>query len=128
VKVLLDTHTFIWLDAHPSELSPLALSICSDRSNELLISLASLWEMQIKLQLKKLNLRLSLSELVTSQTQVNRIAVLAVRFPHVLELAQLLMLHRDPFDRMLIAQARIEGATLLTKDAHFAQYPIQVVW
>jgi len=128
VKVLIDTHTMIWLDGVPSMLSTVAAAICVDPNNELIISMVSLWEIQIKLQLGKLTLHSTLEGIVERQFMQNRARLVSIEFEHVLELAKLPALHRDPFDRMLIAQARVEQAVLLTKDAQLAQYPIQTIW
>jgi len=128
MKALLDTHTFIWWDSEPLRLSPQVLSICQNSENVLLVSVASLWEMQIKLQLGKLKLRMPLAELVSAQRQVNKIEILEVKLEHIMALGELPPHHRDPFDRLLIAQANIEQAILLSKDPIFAQYPVKVVW
>jgi PIN domain nuclease of toxin-antitoxin system len=102
--------------------------MCQDSENILLVSVASLWEMQIKLQLGKLKLHLPLAELVSAQQQVNKIEILEVKLDHIMALGELPPHHRDPFDRMLIAQANIEKAILLSKDPIFAEYPVKVVW
>jgi PIN domain nuclease of toxin-antitoxin system len=113
-KVLLDTHTFIWWDSNPSKLSQPALDYCQNPRNVLLLSVASLWEMQIKLQLGKLKLNHPLS----------------IKPTHVLALDGLPPYHKDPFDRMLVAQALIEGAILLSGDQNIHNYGqiIPVVW
>lgn len=96
MKLLFDTHAFIWWDSEPARLSPQALALCQDRQNALLLSVVSLWEMQIKLQLGKLKLALSLKEIVESQQQTNNIAILPVTLPHVLALESLPAQHKDP--------------------------------
>jgi len=78
MKLLLDTHTFIWWDSELAKLSPLALALCQDRENVLLLSVASIWEMQIKLQLSKLGLTLPLAEIVETQRQTNNIEILPI--------------------------------------------------
>lgn len=128
MKVLLDTHTFIWWDSEPLRLSPQGLNVCQDSENILLVSVASLWEMQIKLQLGKLKLHIPLAELVSAQQQVNKIVILEVKLDHIMALAELPPHHRDPFDRLLIAQANTEKAILLSKDPIFAEYPVRVLW
>ncbi|HWP49701.1 MAG TPA: type II toxin-antitoxin system VapC family toxin [Candidatus Limnocylindrales bacterium] len=128
MKLLLDTHTFIWWDSEPSKLSPQALVLCQDRGNSVLLSVASVWEMQIKLQLDKLRLTLPLAEMIESQQQTNNIEVLPITLTHVLTLGELPSHHKDPFDRLLIAQAKVEGAVLVSKDPIFAMYSIQVLW
>jgi PIN domain nuclease of toxin-antitoxin system len=126
--LLLDTHTFIWWDSESARLSPRALALCQDRENLLLLSVASVWEIQIKLQLGKLKLGLPLTQVIESQRQVNNVQVLPVTLDHVLELDKLPSYHKDPFDRLLIAQANVEGAVLVSADPIFARYPTQVVW
>jgi PIN domain nuclease of toxin-antitoxin system len=84
--------------------------------------------MQIKLQLGKLTLKLPLATLIEGQRQANYIKILPVTLPHILALQDLPMPHKDPFDRLLIAQARVEGATLLSSDPVFAEYPVTVLW
>jgi PIN domain nuclease of toxin-antitoxin system len=128
MKLLLDTHTFIWWDSEPAKLSPQALTLCQERTNSLLLSVASAWEMQIKLQLGKLKLTMPLAEIIESQQQRNNIEILPVLLPHVLALQSLPAYHKDPFDRLLIAQANVEEAILVSSDPVFAQYIVKVVW
>lgn len=128
MRLLFDTHAFIWWAEEPTKLSPQVFAACKDRSNQLLLSIASIWEIQIKHQLGKLNLKLSLFNLIQEQQQRNNIEILLVDLPHILELEQLPLHHRDPFDRLLIAQARIEGMTLLSNDSTIAQYAVQRLW
>ena len=128
MKVLLDTHAFIWWDSTPDKLSPRARAACQDRTNLLLLSVASAWVMQIKLQLGKLHLRLPLAEVIASQQQTNDLQVLPVALSHVFALQGLPAHHKDPFDRLLIAQANTEEATLISHDPVFAHYPVKVLW
>lgn len=128
MKVLLDTHTFIWWDNEPSKLSPLALKLCQDPMTSILLSVASIWEMQIKLQLGKLILKLPLTDIIFSQQQTNGIDILPVTLAHVIALQNLPTPHKDPFDRLLVAQANVEGTVLLSADSIFAQYPVTILW
>ncbi len=128
MKMLLDTHAFIWWDSAPDKLSPQARTACEDRTNLLLLSVASAWEMQIKLELGKLHLRLPLAEVIASQQQTNDLQVLPVGLRHVLALQGLPIHHKDPFDRLLIAQANVEEATLISHDPLFARYPLKLLW
>lgn len=128
MKILLDTHTFIWWDSEPFKLSPQALNMCQNPENVLLVSVTSLWEMQIKLQLGKLKLHKPLVELVSGQQQINKIEILDVKLEHIMALGELPPHHKDPFDRLLIAQTNIEKATLLSKDPIFAKYIVKVEW
>jgi PIN domain nuclease of toxin-antitoxin system len=128
MKLLLDTHTFIWWDSDPLKLTPQVLNMCQDPENLLLLSVASVWEMQIKLQFGRLKLTLPLAELVAGQQQTNKIVILNVKLEHILALGKLPPHHKDPFDRLLIAQADIEEAVLISKDQIFKEYPVQTVW
>jgi len=84
--------------------------------------------MQIKAQLGKLKLNLPMAELVENQKETNGIQVLSISFEHILELENLPNIHNDPFDRLLIAQAKVENAMIVTADPIFTQYPVTVVW
>ena len=128
MKLLLDTHSFIWWDSEPDKLSPQALALCQDRANVVLLSVASVWEMQIKLQLGKLKLNLALAEVIEGQQQTNNIEVLPVALAHVLALESLPSHHKDPFDRLLIAQANVENAVLISSDPVFENYPVKLFW
>jgi PIN domain nuclease of toxin-antitoxin system len=99
MKVLLDTHAFIWWDSDATKLSPQARAACQDRANLVLLSVASVWEMQIKLQLGKLHLRLPLADVVTEQQQINDIQVLPVALEHVLALQDLPVHHASRMGR-----------------------------
>ena len=128
MKLLLDTHTFIWWDGQTTKLSQNALFLLQDKSNTLLLSVVSIWEMQIKLQLGKLTLTRPLLEIIENQQQTNQIEVLPVKLAHVLALENLPLLHKDPFDRLLITQANVENAVLVSGDPIIAQYPVQLAW
>jgi PIN domain nuclease of toxin-antitoxin system len=128
MNLLLDTHAFIWWDSEPNKLSPKSLALCQDRANTVLLSVTSVWEMQIKLQLGRLRLKFPLAEIVESQQQANNIEVLPILLTHVLALDNLPNYHKDPFDRLLIAQANVEGALLVSNDPVITKYPVEVVW
>jgi PIN domain nuclease of toxin-antitoxin system len=128
MKLLLDTHTFLWWDNEPDKLSERALALCRDRSNVLLLSVASVWEMQIKHQAGKLDLSLPLAAMVAGQMETNQIQVLPITIEHVLALEALPNHHKDPFDRLLVAQAVAEEVMLVTRDPLFSRYPVTVVW
>ena len=127
MRLLLDTHIFIWWDSDPDRLSSQATALCEDPANFLALSVASIWEMQIKQQFGKLKLRLSLSELIDNQKQNNGIEILPINLEHVLFLDNLPLHHKDPFDRLLIAQASVENMKLLSADPFFTRYPIEVL-
>ena len=127
MKLLLDTHIFIWWADQPEKLSPAALSALEDETNELLLSVASVWEMQIKIQLGKLKLSLPLKELVKNQQETNDLTVSPVALTHVLALDALPFHHKDPFDRLLIAQGILEGLTVVTADSQFSAYSVKLL-
>src|SRR6266566_1970567 len=128
MKLLLDTHAFIWADGEPQKLSPAATAACEDPANQLHLSTASVWEMQIKLRLGKLTLRKPLRPLLEDWLHQNGLVILPVHLEHVLRLEDLPSNHKDPFDRLLIAQAMVEGYFLVSHDRFFAQYPVTVIW
>ncbi|MCP4348410.1 MAG: type II toxin-antitoxin system VapC family toxin [Desulfobacterales bacterium] len=128
MKCLLDTHTFIWWDSDRQKLSKTVSDICRDQSNTLMLSVASVWEMQIKHQLGKLTLKLPLATIIQEQRETNMIEVVPIQLVHVLALESLPLHHRDPFDRLVIAQANVEGAIVLSCDPIFIRYPVNVTW
>lgn len=128
MRYIFDTHAFIWWDSEPAKLSAKVLSICNDPTNTLILSVASAWEMQIKAQLGRLTLRLPLADMIASQQASNHIQILPCNLNHVLALDALPTHHKDPFDRLLAAQAIAENATLLTKDKTLSQYPVDLIW
>lgn len=128
MKVLLDTHAFVWWEGDIAQLSKTALDCLTDPSNEIILSTASLWEIQIKHKIGKLSLRLPLADIVATQQVINGIIVLPVMPTHIFALDNLPTPHKDPFDRLLVAQAIIEGAFLLSADPIFAAYPVIVIW
>jgi PIN domain nuclease of toxin-antitoxin system len=127
MKALLDTHTFIWWDSDPSRLSAKALDVLHDPASTIFLSVVSVWEILVKSQLGKLTLRLPLDQIIAQQV-ANRVQILPATLEHVLALRDLPAVHKDPFDRLLISQARVEGATLLSADHVFNQYPVQILW
>ena len=126
MRILLDTHAFLWWDNDLDQLSARARNLCFDPDNTLVLSVVSVWEMQIKHQSGKLTLRASLAELVFNQQRENGIEILPVTLPHVFVLQNLPSIHKDPFDRLLIAQSIAEDIGLLSVDAIFKEYPISL--
>jgi PIN domain nuclease of toxin-antitoxin system len=102
--------------------------LLAEPNTELILSVASVWEMQIKLQLGKLNLSLPLRELIENQQQTNNLELLPIDVSHVWVLENLPTPHKDPFDRIIIAQATVEQISILSVDAVFDEYPINRVW
>ncbi|MBS3964259.1 MAG: type II toxin-antitoxin system VapC family toxin [Methylomonas sp.] len=128
MNLLLDTHVFLWLNDTPEKLSPAALAACQDENNTLFLSLASAWEIQIKQQLGKLELSESLHTLVTTQQQQNGLQLLPIEMAHIEALSQLPSVHRDPFDRLLIAQSIQQHMQIVSADQVFTGYPVELIW
>jgi PIN domain nuclease of toxin-antitoxin system len=128
MKILLDTHVFIWLDSQPEKLSTKAIAVCEDTSNQLYLSMASLWEMQIKIQLGKLKLKVPLEDMLAVQQQENGINILNFSQAHIYHLQALPFHHNDPFDRIIIAQSMLENMQLVSVDQKLSAYDIPVLW
>lgn len=103
-------------------------ALCFQPENQLVLSLVSVWEMQIKIQIGKLDLGKPMAVAIANQRQTNQIELLPVYYDHVLELDNLPLHHKDPFDRLLLAQARVEGMVILSKDSQFRNYAVPVEW
>ncbi len=127
MRLLLDTQIFIWWDSEPQKLSAQALALCQDQTTTLVLSVASVWEMQIKSQLGKLDLDRPLAEIVESQQLINNVELLPIRVTHVLALQHLPPHHNDPFDRLIIAQALVEAMPVVSADTIFPLYPVTVL-
>jgi len=127
MKLLLDTHTFIWWDSNPNKLSQSLLEFLQNEANSVFLSVVSLWEIQIKHQAGKLDLAIPLQEIVQRQL-ANQIQLLPVIPEHVFALNKLPNHHNDPFDRMLVAQSIVEDATVISKDSAIKRYPTKVLW
>lgn len=127
MKLLLDTHTFIWMDSDPRHLSLAAAAALRDPANEVWLSVVSVWEMAITADLGKLVLRQPLDKIVRDQ-QANGVQILPIHLAHVLGVVGLPAAHKDPFDRLLVAQVVIEGMEFVTADPIFAHYPVRVFW
>lgn len=127
MNLLLDSHVFLWWSTQSAQLSPIYRAACEDPQNTLLLSVASVWELQIKTQLGKLRLTRPLPSLIARQVATNGLLLLPVELQHIFALAQLPPYHRDPFDRLLIAQAFSEGAKLMSVDETFPQYGVPIL-
>jgi PIN domain nuclease of toxin-antitoxin system len=126
MKVLLDTHTFLWAITNSAKLSPAARQHIA--SSERFWSVASVWEVLIKAQSGKLLLPSPAGDYLFSRMTANGVSVLPIKLEHVLRIETLAMEHRDPFDRMLIAQSLEEGWPVITADPVFRKYPVRVIW
>ncbi|MEC4748053.1 type II toxin-antitoxin system VapC family toxin [Methylomicrobium sp. Wu6] len=128
MKMLLDTHVFIWLDSAPEKLSSTALAVCQEQRNTLYLSMASIWEMQIKQQLGKLAFKLPLQQLVEWQCLHNGLQILLITTGHIYALNDLPSHHKDPFDRVILVQAKLENLTLISADSIFNRYGVDLFW
>jgi len=128
MNLLLDTHAFIWWATEPEKLSLEARTQCEDANNNLLLSLASIWEMQIKLQLGKLKLDEPLRTFVEYQQEADDLRILPITIEHVFALDNLPLHHKDPFDRIIIAQANADELFVVSKDEIFSAYPVKLIW
>ncbi|MFZ0815944.1 MAG: type II toxin-antitoxin system VapC family toxin [Candidatus Sulfotelmatobacter sp.] len=126
MKVLLDTHTFLWALGDPDRLSTRAREAIA--SSERFWSVASIWEALLKVQSGKLPMPLPAGSYLTSKMSANGMSLLPIRVEHVLRVEELPMHHRDPFDRMLIAQCMEENWPIITSDPVFKKYQIRVIW
>lgn len=128
MRILLDTHAFLWFITADPKLSTAAEEAIRRRSNEPLLSIASVWEIAIKLNLGRLPIPEPLDSFIPEQLRINRIRLLPVELHHTFEVARLPLHHRDPFDRILIAQALAEEIAVVTADSAFDDYPVRRVW
>jgi PIN domain nuclease of toxin-antitoxin system len=128
MKLLLDTHTFLWLVWGHTNLSQTARTLLAVTQNDLYLSVASVWEIAIKVNLKKLILNVPLEVFINTRTTTYQLIVLPVHLPHAVAVVSLPNHHRDPFDRILIAQATVEHVAILSADAAFDAYPVQWLW
>lgn len=128
MRLLLDTHTFLWAVSDPDRLSPQAAELIADEANEVRLSVASVWEIAIKYSLGKLKLPSSPATFVPQCLVATDIAPLPVELSHALAAAALPSHHRDPFDRLLIAQSQIERMPLISADRNLAPYDVKILW
>lgn len=131
MRILLDTHAFLlWID-NDSRLSANVDALIRNGTNEVLFSAASSWEIAIKAQLGKLALptnTASLEEFVLDQVAKNYFTILPIQVDHTLAVYRLPLHHRDPFDRILVAQSQVENVPILSDDPLIRQYTAQVIW
>jgi PIN domain nuclease of toxin-antitoxin system len=128
MQLLLDTHAFLWWVDDAGELSRRARSVIADPRNECLLSLVSCWEMAIKASLGKLRLATRIDRFVPEQLAANGFRQLGIDLRHVARVARLAFHHRDPFDRLLAAQALEDGLAVVSADSVFRKYGIRRIW
>ena len=128
MRLLLDTHTFLWWINNDALLSdPARVAIASER-NECFLSLASCWELSIKTSIGKLRLSKSVERFIPEELAANDFQLLSIDFRHVAKVESLPFHHRDPFDRLLVAQALTERMTIISADAVLSEYGVKRIW
>ena len=128
MRLLLDTHTFLWMTGDPDRLGAAARERIEARENDLRLSVASVWEMAIKSSLGKLKLPASLAGFLEEQLAATRTMLLEIRAEHAVRVESLPWHHRDPFDRLLVAQAQFEKLPILASDSDFDAYGVDRIW
>jgi PIN domain nuclease of toxin-antitoxin system len=128
MRLLLDTHAFLWWVSDSGDLSGKAKAAIADPANECFVSVASCWEMAIKISLGKLALGVAFERFVPEQLAANAFQPLDLGFRHVARVAKMAFHHRDPFDRVLAAQALEEKMALVSADPVFRRYGVKRVW
>jgi len=127
MKLLIDTHIFLWLRNAPEKIPTTIQQAYQDVNNEVFLSIVSVWEMQIKHQLNKLTLDFSLDQLIAQQQLENDLQLLSIEVNHIYALSQLPFHHSDPFDRLIIAQSQCEDMRLISADKVFQKYDINLM-
>ena len=128
MRLLLDTHAFLWFVLNDPQLSAAARSHINDPANDILVSPASYWEIAVKVGLRKLNLHASYDDFMRRGIDGNDFEILPIEPRHTSLLTTLPLHHRDPFDRLMIAQAMVEVIPIVTMDAAFDSYGVRRLW
>ena len=128
MNYLLDTHVFLWFASDDIKLSPAAKEIIENGKNKIYLSAASVWELSIKIIIGKLKLKKDLSKFIAENIAEYGYIPITVTIPHALAVAKLPEIHKDPFDRMLVAQASVEKMKIITSDDYICKYNVKTVW
>ena len=128
MKLLLDTHAFLWWVADAPQLSPTAKNMIANSDNTVYFSVVSAWEIIIKVGIGKLSLPENPEIYIPSRLSSNQFETLPVFISHVLQINRLANFHKDPFDRLLIAQSLVEDIPIITVDGLITQYPVKIIW
>jgi PIN domain nuclease of toxin-antitoxin system len=128
LKLLLDTQCLLWWFTEPERLNSAAIDRIVASENELFFSVASVWEISIKVGIGKLPLPEAVDSYIASRMRLLGAQYLNITFPHTCRVAILPLVHRDPFDRLLVAQAQIEQMTLVTADEILTKYDVDLLW
>ena len=127
MRILLDTHIFLWALFEPTKLSSSLAKMYQDRQNTFFLSLVSIWEIQIKLQLGKLTFDIDLQQVIMEQIDLGYIEILSIKLEHILNIQSLPFHHKDPFNRLLISQAIIEDLFLASSDSMISAYSVRSI-
>jgi PIN domain nuclease of toxin-antitoxin system len=128
MNYLLDTHVFLWFASGDMKLSPAAKEIIENGKNNIYLSSASVWELSIKIIIGKLKLKKDLNKFIAENIAGYGYIPIPVTIPHTLAVAKLPEIHKDPFDRMLVAQASVEKMKIITSDDYICKYNVKTVW
>lgn len=128
MRLILDTHAFLWWLANDPLLSDKARAVIADGRNECFLSLASCWELAIKSSLGKLRLTQPVDRFIPDEMSANGFHLLTIDFRHVAKIETLPFHHRDPFDRLLVAQALLEKMAIVSCDAVLSEYGVKRIW
>jgi len=128
MNLLLDSHALISWHEEPKQLSSRAFQAISDPANKIFLSIASIWEIQIKIQIGKFKFVEPLVDVIQTEQTQNSFRLLPIEFSHVLALANLPFHHKDPFDRLLISQSVVENMTLVSADKRLSAYDVNLLW
>lgn len=127
MKILIDTQSFIWFTEDDAKLPAKIRDIMENENNILLLSIASLWEITIKVSIGKLKMQKSIDDVIKNASK-DGFVILPIKSEHLLNLSKLKYIHRDPFDRMIISQGISENVPIISSDDIFKEYPIQIIW
>lgn len=128
MKLLLDSHTFVWMREQPHRIGVIAVTEILKPSNQIFLSVASIWELQIKIMNGKFAFSDPFEQIIADESRENGVEILEISLEHALFLKNLPNQHKDPFDRMLTAQAFVENMTIVSRDPRFRDYGVPVVW
>ena len=128
MRALLDTHAFLWFVTGQKALGPAAERLIRPGAHQLLLSIASVWEIAIKAGVGRLEFAVPVERFLSTHLRLNRVTLLPIEMDHAVHVATLPHHHRDPFDRMLVVQARMEEMPIISADPELDRYGIERVW
>ena len=128
MRALIDTQAFLWWNTDDDRLSPVAREVIRDGRNQIIVSVASIWEVAIKVAKGRLDLPDEVGAYAADRLVRNRWSALAIEIQHAIRAAALPLIHADPFDRVLVAQAQVESLPIITADAAISRYDVETIW